>query len=310
MKINKIKICVVGAANVDITGFTKDKLILKDSNIGKMEASPGGVGRNIAENLQKLDFNVSLLSIFGDDPLSEYIKKSCIDKGIKIDNSFFLNNASAATFIAIINELNDLAVGIAAMDIYECISEKKMPEKLQSIVAHEYVVIETNYPAKILEQIVNYKGSAKFVLDTVSGDKALRAKNILSKIFILKTNLLEAKIISGLQAETDEDLKKIVSYFLEKGVKNVFITLGKNGVIYGNEKLIKKQKPIEAEVLNTVGAGDAFVAGLIYADASGLDIHKTARMGMASASINVKSKSAVSPEMNIENLTKIFNKND
>ncbi len=310
MQIQNTKICVVGAANVDITGFTKDKLILKDSNVGTMETSPGGVGRNIAENLQKIDFNINLVSVFGDDPLSEYIKKSCIDKEINIDNSFFLNNASAATFIAIINEQNDLAVGIAAMDIYEGVSEEKMEERLQSIVAHEYVVLETNYPGNILEQIVNYNGSAKFVLDTVSGDKALRAKNILSKIFILKTNLLEAKIISGLQAETDEDLKKIVSYFLKTGVKNVFITLGKNGVIYGNEKLIKKQNPIEAEVLNTVGAGDAFVAGLIYADASGLDIHKTARMGMASASINVKSKSAVSPEMNIKNLTKIFNKND
>ena len=132
MQINKTKICVVGAVNVDITGFTKDKLILKDSNIGKMETSPGGVGRNIAENLQRLDFKVNLVSIFGDDPLSEYIKKSCIDKEIKIDNSFFLKDASAATFIAIVNEQNDLAVGIAAMDIYEGISEEKMKDKLAS----------------------------------------------------------------------------------------------------------------------------------------------------------------------------------
>jgi len=310
MNINKIKICVVGAANVDITGFTKDKLILNDSNIGKMETSPGGVGRNIAENLHKLDFDVNLVSIFGDDPLSEYIKKSCIDKGIKIDNSFFLNNASAATFIAILNEQNDLAVGIAAMDIYERISEDKMKDKLQSIVNHDYVVLETNYPSHILKQIVSYKSSAKFILDTVSGDKALRAKNILSEIFILKTNLPEAQILSGLQAETDDDLKKIVSYFIKKGVKNVFITLGKEGVIYGNEKLIKKQNPIEADVINTVGAGDAFVSGLIYAEAKGFDINKTAIMGMASAGLNVKADSAVSSEMNIDNLLKIFNENE
>ncbi len=52
-------ICVIGASNVDITGFTKKKLVYKDANIGSMKTSPGGVGRNIAENLHSLGLDVN-----------------------------------------------------------------------------------------------------------------------------------------------------------------------------------------------------------------------------------------------------------
>jgi len=67
------KVTVIGASNVDITGFTKHELIYKDANIGTMKTSAGGVGRNISENLARLNFDVNLVSIFGDDPLSDFI---------------------------------------------------------------------------------------------------------------------------------------------------------------------------------------------------------------------------------------------
>ncbi len=301
-------ITVVGASNVDITGFSKRKLIYQDANIGTMKTSLGGVGRNIAENLFRLGFSVNLISVFGDDPLSDYLIKSCKDLGLKINDSLFLKNASASTFLAVMDEHNDLAVGISAMDIYDSISQEFILSKTSSINQSDYVVIETNMPEYTLRLLVENSTNVKFVLDTVSGVKALKAKNILSKLYILKTNLLEAQMLSDIDIKDAKDLEKLVIFFLDKGVENVFITLGKDGVIFGNKEMIKKHPPIRSKVLNTIGAGDSFVSGLIYADAMGYTIEEVALYGMASASLNVQHDSAVSPEMSPENIHKIINK--
>jgi len=295
-------VTVIGAANVDITGFTTQKLIYQDSNIGRMKTNPGGVGRNIADNLKRLDFEVNLISVFGDDALSDYIINSCRELGLYIDDSLFLKDAATATFIAIMNNQNDLALGIAAMTIYDKITTDFIHTKTDQIKAADYVVLETNMPAHILENIVRNTPHKKYILDTVSSDKAMRSKSILPHLYILKTNLLEANILSGLEVNTMADYPKLVAYFLDKGVANVFISLGKQGVIYGNNQVIERQKAIPTKIINTIGAGDSFVAGIVYADSLGLDIHKMANLGMQCASLTVQHDRAVSPEMSVKRI--------
>ena len=48
---------IIGGANMDICGAAIGTLISKDSNIGKIGSSSGGVARNIAENLALLSCN-------------------------------------------------------------------------------------------------------------------------------------------------------------------------------------------------------------------------------------------------------------
>jgi len=299
-------ISVLGASNVDITGFTDHKLIYGDANIGTSKTSAGGVGRNIAENLHRLGFKINLISVFGDDPLSEFLIKSCKDLGINIDASLFLKNENAGTFIAIMDCQNDLALGISAMDIYTKLNAELIHSKIKTISQSDYLVLETNFPANILEKVAKENTNSKIVLDTVSGKKSLRAKNILSSLYILKTNLLEAQMLSGIDLKSNNN-EKLVNYFLNIGVKKVFITLGKDGVIYGDDTGVSQHKTIPTKIENTIGAGDSFVSGIIYADALDMDIQKMALHGMASASINVQHNAAVSPKMNVANLNKIVN---
>ena len=60
-----MKICVIGGANIDITGKAAFKFIYGDSNPGTVRLSLGGVARNIAHNLTLLGDEVNLLTIFG-----------------------------------------------------------------------------------------------------------------------------------------------------------------------------------------------------------------------------------------------------
>ena len=44
-------VSIIGGTNIDIQGVPSGDLILRDSNVGEVKISLGGVGRNIGENL-------------------------------------------------------------------------------------------------------------------------------------------------------------------------------------------------------------------------------------------------------------------
>lgn len=291
------KITVIGASNIDLIGFSKDPLIYKDANIGRLETILGGVGRNISENLKHLGFDVEFLSVFADDEFSKTLKDSCTDLGISIKHSLTLKDAKTSIYLAIMDRFNDLALGLTAMDIYDDVPDALILENLEVIAQNDYCILETNLPSSILELVTEKLPDLKFVLEGVSAKKALKAKSILDKLYILKCNNLEAELLSDIKVEYEEDYEKIIEHFLNLGVKKVFITLGKDGVAYGdkNEIFISKNKIIEA--VNTNGAGDAFTAGLLYGELKGMELFDMVNIGAACARITIQHQNAVHPDI-------------
>ena len=80
-------IVVFGGANMDILGTPGGKLLLHDSNIGQVSLRPGGVGRNIAQQIAQLGHNCTLLTAFGNDALSDALCASCARYGIDITHA-------------------------------------------------------------------------------------------------------------------------------------------------------------------------------------------------------------------------------
>lgn len=303
----KPKITVIGAANIDLIGFSKEKLIFKDSNIGTLETILGGVGRNIAENLKRLDLDVEFLSVFADDEFSKTIIDSCNELGISIEHCLTIPNSMSSFFMAILDFDHDMALGLSAMDIYDTVPESFILDKLDVIAKNDYCILETNMPTSILELVTQQLPDVKFAVEAVSATKALKAKSILDRLYILKCNLIEAELLSGMKIAYESDYETLVQYFLDLGVKKVFITLGKDGVVYGDasEIFISRNKIVTP--VNTNGAGDAFMAGLIYGEMHGMELYDMVQFGSACAQMTIMHKNAVNPELNIKTVTKILN---
>ena len=68
----------IGGSNIDILVAPKNKLISKDSNSADISISPGGVVRNISENLSLLKSKCHLISAFGNDEFGNFIKSKSI----------------------------------------------------------------------------------------------------------------------------------------------------------------------------------------------------------------------------------------
>ncbi|HHU55776.1 MAG TPA: sugar kinase, partial [Acholeplasmataceae bacterium] len=54
-------ILIIGGSNIDYFGKCKKAKKLSDSNVGTINVSFGGVGRNIAENLGRLGVDVTFI---------------------------------------------------------------------------------------------------------------------------------------------------------------------------------------------------------------------------------------------------------
>lgn len=300
----KPKITVIGASNIDLIGFAKEKLIFKDANIGSLERILGGVGRNIAENLARLGVGVEFLTVLADDEFSKSIIDSCNDLGISIEHSIKVENSGTSIYLAIMDHHNDLALGLSSMDIYNSVPDTFILNSKDSIAKNSYCLLETNIPTDILELVTKELPDVRFALEAASAKKALKAKSILHKVYILKCNLLEAELLSGRKANYESDYESLVEHFLSLGIAKVFITLGKDGVAYGDSDGIWIDKINIIKPVNTNGAGDAFMAGILYGEVNGFEIYKMVQFAAACASMTIQHKNAVHPELNEDQILK------
>ena len=110
---------VIGGVNMDISGTPAETLRPGDSNPGRVSLSPGGVGRNIAENLSRLGRRVSLITILGNDPYADVIREHCRNVGIDLSMSFTDPLGRTSTYLCLNEQNGDLHAAIADMAICE-----------------------------------------------------------------------------------------------------------------------------------------------------------------------------------------------
>lgn len=295
-------ITVIGGANVDIQGFSYEKIIFNDSNPGNIKFSLGGVGRNIGENLVKMGIDTKLISVVGKDFFGIKIMEEAGKIGLDMKDSLILEGNPSSIYLSILNELGDMVVAISSMDIYEKMTVEFIKQKKQVINDSRLCIIDTNIPREVIEYVITNHDKVDFFLDTVSTAKSKKVKDIIGYFHTIKPNRIEAEILTGIEINNDDDLKRASEYLLKKGVKNVFISLGQNGVFYNDGYKMNHMKIPKIKAVNATGAGDAFMAGLAYGYYYGMDIEETAKFAIAASIIAVSHEDTINPYISVENI--------
>ncbi len=277
------KVVVVGGAVLDVFAYPHDKFILNDSNPGYLKTSLGGVARNIAENLARLEIDTTLVTMLGKDEGKKQIMQNAQDVMLKLSS---IPATKTPTYIAILNETNEMVAAVADMDEIELLSKEHIKKRNVIFKNADYIVLDTNLNLDTLQYIFKTYDK-EFYIDVISCKKAEKIKPFYRYIHGLKLNILEAKHLSGLDTDCEEELAK---YFLSQGVKEVYLTLGQKGSIYMTKEEIIKTPSHLVEIKNTAGAGDAFLAGIIYGKIHGLNIIDCAQKA---AEITLQSNKAV-----------------
>lgn len=299
-------VTVIGAVNIDISGTPYNKLILNDSNPGYVKNTLGGVGRNISENLARLNTKVELITILGDDFYADQIKENCLDNNIGINHTKTIKNARTSLYLCINDDQGEMNLALSDMDLYDNISLEFLESKLDFINNSRACVIDTNIPKESIEFLA-YNLRVPIFIDTVSVNKTKKIVDILDKVYSLKPNIYEAELLSKIQINDMGDVIKAAHIITKQGVKKLYISMGNKGVYYKDETKEGLLPSLTLDIVNTTGAGDAFFAAVIWAYLNGYDVEESANTGLAASYICLQSQDTVSKNMSIDKINEIRN---
>lgn len=310
MNDNNPYILVLGASIVDIFGFCGRSYAQRDSIPGHIKISFGGVCRNIAENLARVGVNTQFISTLGDDENGKSILEHSRKLGYNMENSLFLEGESTPTYLAILNHQGEMESAVVDMESLNKMDEAFVDGKHEVFENAEYTIVDSDNPILLEYILKKYQGKSKFILDPVSAKKAKKIRHLVKYFHTIKPNRFETEALCGFKIETNDDLRKAGRFFIEQGVKNVFISLDADGIYYitseGEEGTLACCEQID--VKNVTGAGDSFVAGIGYGYMNNLTIKDTLKYSVAMSIITITHEETINPKMSHELVEDLVNR--
>lgn len=258
-------VLALGGANLDISASPDQRLCPGDSTPGQVRCSPGGVARNVAENLARLGHDSRLLSAVGDDPRGRELLDATQRAGVDVSGCWVLPGVATASYVSVHDPGGDMAVAVNDMQVLEHITPDRLEPHAESVRRAAVLVVDCNLPEAALAWLFANGGAAPVFVDAVSAFKCRRLLPWLRQVHTLKANRLEAQALSGLPVASKADVEAVARWLNGQGVQRVVLSLGEQGLYYrGNENDSGWQTALPVAVVNATGAGDALMAGLVH----------------------------------------------
>lgn len=294
-------ILCIGAAHLDRKAYAQTAIHLKSSIPVSVHTTLGGVARNVAENLARLQMPVTMLSRVGRDKEGDWVRTRTQELGIHIAGITRSDTHSTASYTALLDDTGEMVLGLADMEIYKELTPEEINSLLPLLLSHPIWFLDTNLPQDTLEELASLAtGGQLLFVDPVSIAKTEKLINILPRIDFLFPNREEAEVLSGITIQTIADAQKAGEIICEKGVKHVIITLGAEGVCVVSDHLSLVLPALPSQVQDVTGAGDSLVAGFLFGFLYHGTLLTAVACGMAAASLTIESSETVHPQMSLE----------
>ena len=112
----------------------------------------------------------------------------------------------------------------------------------------------------------------------------------LSAVFALTPNETEARVCLGLPSDDPADDAELARALLDLGPENVVLTRGAKGVVWASRNGLQSIPALRVNPVDTVGAGDAFNAGLAVGLGEGQSILHSIALGVTAASLSTEKR--------------------
>ncbi|MXV18252.1 carbohydrate kinase [Deinococcus xianganensis] len=297
------RVVVVGGANVDVKARTIQAAVPGTSNPGVTAQAPGGVARNVAENLARLGVPASLLSVVGRDALGDWLLRETEAAGVDVRPVLRAPEVSTGTYTAVLDASGELLVAVAAMAAVEALTPAALQERRGVLRGAAWVVADGNLPEASLAHLLSLAAEAgvAVVFEPVSVPKAARLRPALAAGLVpqvVTPNVPELGALLGRDVPDETGaLRAAADELHAQGVRLVWVRRGAAGSLLSGPDGVTELPALPAEVRDVTGAGDAMLAAFLAALASGLPPVDAARHGHAAAAITVESDHAVSPTL-------------
>ncbi|WP_156290639.1 carbohydrate kinase family protein [Oceanobacillus salinisoli] len=296
----KQPIICIGGATIDRKFYAKQAIMSGTSNPVNSSTTVGGVARNIAENLGRLENEVTFISTVGDD--SDWIEIDQVSSPfLNLEHVTKLEHAATGSYTAVLDPHGNLEIALADMDVFDEITPELLRTKRDILKQAKCIIVDLNCPRESVEFLSQFtmEHTIPLVVIPVSSPKMDRLPNSLEAVNWLIVNKDETETFLGMKITNMEDWKQSVEGWQKLGAKNVIVTHGAEGVVLGDENGTFRHYPAIAtpEVVDVTGAGDAFCSAVVHSWLKKKDIDYIIRSGLVNSHKTITSKHTVRKEL-------------
>lgn len=281
------QILVVGSINMDLVISLDEIPKIGETVLGKsLEQIPGGKGANQAVAMAKLDKSVSFLGKVGSDPYADILLTSMEKARVNIEA---IERAKGPTGIAVINvdkNGNNNIVVIPGSNWQ--VNAEYLQKHVKAFEVSDIVLFQLEIPIEsVKEGLKLAKNLGKTTILNPAPARVLDDETV-KNIDILIPNEHELARMAEIEIKDEKSMIKAGRVLLDKGIKEIIVTLGSKGVLYINENFNKFYKSFKVDVVDTTAAGDSFIGGFVSSFIEDKDIEKAIARGQKTASLAIQ----------------------
>ncbi|WP_453992843.1 aminoimidazole riboside kinase [Bacillus nitroreducens] len=289
--------------------------------------SPGGAPANVAVGVARLGAKSTFIGKVGDDVLGNFLKQTLDDYQVQTETLYLSKEVrTGLTFVTLSEE------GEREFSFYIEKSADRFltPEEIPATLFAEHNVFHfgsislIDEPAESATKkalqlakekglIVSYDPNLRPMLWKDLDTANQKITSVLSEADVVKISEVELEFITG-ETEIERGVEKLAQY----NIPLLVITLGKDGVyaFYKGQSIFVEARKVKS--VDTTGAGDAFVSGLLYqfserakklTDYSLEEIEEIATFASVSGALAVSQKGAMTALPTLEQVREFLDKN-
>src|SRR5690554_5340149 len=276
------------------------------------EFKPGGKGINVCRQLNKFQIKNLAFTFLGGNN-GKIIKSLLNDEGISY--TFIRTKNETRYSVIVMDEDEKNATTFFGPDYLIADEEtEEFKTKLEKMIQNcEIVVFSGSSPCKAADSIFPFgiETANKYDKISVCDTYGNHLKDCIEKSpTVIHNNISEIEKSLNISLKTEKDKINFLNYLYSKGIKQSFLTDGKEDIYASNFDYHYRTETIKIDEVDATGSGDAFTAGIIYGLHRDKTFEDSLKLASALGALNASSFDVcnVSPSdaEQISNEVKIF----
>ncbi len=273
-------------------------------------AKPGGAPMNVALHLNAIGMDVAIASSIGNDEAGKELKAFLNESGV---NTQFIQEEEylpTSEVLVHLDENNNATYEICEPVAWDSIKlTDNLMEKARNAGLLIYGTLASRNPItrKTIMSLLTYDGLRLMDVNFRKPyDKQEIAEALLKNTDIVKMNDDELVVFANWYSKHKYDEKSLIKWFAAQyNIKMVCITKGEDGAILYCDGEFYEHSGFKVNAVDTVGAGDAFLAGLISSLINGKTPDEALAFACATGAF-VATKTGATPNYDMEEINSIL----
>lgn len=281
------KLVVLGSVNADhvlqVASFPRPGETLHGHSYCVI---PGGKGANQAVAAARLGADIAFIASVGDDSFGHEMREAFAKEGMNTEAVMIEEGVPTGIAMIQVAATGENSICISA-EANACLSPARIEPHHHLIENADTLLMQLETPIETIEAAakVAKQSGTRVVLNPAPAQSL--SDDLLQLVDMITPNETEAELLTGVKVEDMASAQKAADVLHAKGIKQVMITLGSQGVWISQSGEGQQVLGFRVDAKDTTAAGDTFNGALLTAMQEGRVLEKAIRFAHAAAAISV-----------------------